>query len=55
MKAVHYMVVVIKLGAYIHGCLFCVDAYYPDFTVYIHITAVGINRLCMFHLPPVVT
>ena len=26
------VVVVIKTGAYIHGCLFCV--YYPDFTVY---------------------
>ena len=25
--------VVIKMGAYIHGCLFCVEAYYPDFTV----------------------
>ena len=28
-------VVVIKMGAYIHGCLFSMDAYYPDFTVYI--------------------
>ena len=27
------VVVVIKMGAYIHGCLFCVGAYYPDFTV----------------------
>ena len=26
-------VVVIKVGAYIHGYLFCVAAYYPDFTV----------------------
>ena len=26
------VVVVIKTGAYIHGCLFCV--FYPDFTVY---------------------
>ena len=25
--------IVIKIGAYIHGCLFCVGAYYPDFTV----------------------
>ena len=23
------MVVVIKMGAYIHGCLFCMGAYYP--------------------------
>ena len=29
------VVVVIKIGAYIHGFLFCVDAYYPDFTVFI--------------------
>ena len=29
----HVVVVVIKMGAYIHGCLFCVDAYYPDFAV----------------------
>ena len=29
----HDVVVVIKMGAYIHGCLFCVGAYYPDFTV----------------------
>ena len=28
------VVVVIKMGAYIHGCLFCVGAYYPDFTQY---------------------
>ena len=27
------VVVVIKMGAYIHGCLFFVGAYYPDFTV----------------------
>ena len=27
------MVVVIKMGAYINGCLFCVGAYYPDFVV----------------------
>ena len=27
-------VVVIKMGAYIHGWLFCVGAYYPDFIVY---------------------
>ena len=33
------VVVVIKMGAYIHGvlslcgCLVCVGAYYPDFTV----------------------
>ena len=27
------VVFVIKMGAYIHGCLFCVSAYYPDFTV----------------------
>ena len=27
------VVVVIKMGAYIHGCLFCVGAYYSDFTV----------------------
>ena len=27
------MIVVIKMGAYIHRCLFCVGAYYPDFTV----------------------
>ena len=27
------VVVVIKMGAYIHGCLFCVGAYYPDFMV----------------------
>ena len=27
------VVVVIKMGAYIMGCLFCVGAYYPDFTV----------------------
>ena len=27
------VVVVIEMGAYIHGCLFCVGAYYPDFTV----------------------
>ena len=27
------VVVVMKMGAYIHGCLFCVGAYYPDFTV----------------------
>ena len=25
------VVVVIKIGAYIHGCLFCVGPYYPDF------------------------
>ena len=23
----------IKMGAYIHGCLFCVGAYYSDFMV----------------------
>ena len=31
---VHNVVVVIKVGdlpRYIHGCLFCVGAYYPDF------------------------
>ena len=27
------VVVVIKMGAYIHGCLFSTGAYYPDFTV----------------------
>ena len=27
------VVVIIKMSAYIHGCLFCVGAYYPDFTV----------------------
>ena len=27
------VVVVIKMDAYIHGRLFCVGAYYPDFTV----------------------
>ena len=27
------VVVVIKIGAYIHGCLFCVGAYYPDFNM----------------------
>ena len=27
------MIVVIKMCAYIHGGLFCVGAYYPDFTV----------------------
>ena len=27
------VVVVIKMGAYIHGCLFSIGAYYPDFTV----------------------
>ena len=27
------VVVVIKMSAYIHGCLFCVGAYYPDFMV----------------------
>ena len=27
------VIVVIKMGAYINGCLFCVGAYYPDFTV----------------------
>ena len=29
----HNVVVVIKMDAYIHGCIFCVGAYYPDFTV----------------------
>ena len=30
----HNVVAVIKMGAYIHGVLiFCVGAYYPDFTV----------------------
>ena len=28
------VVVVIKMGAYIHGCLFCVGAYYLHFMVY---------------------
>ena len=28
------VVVLIKTGPYIHGCLFCVVAYYPDITVY---------------------
>ena len=27
------VVVVIKNDAYIHGCLFCVGAYYPGFMV----------------------
>ena len=27
------VVVVIKMGAYIPGCLFSMGAYYPDFTV----------------------
>ena len=27
------MVVVIKMGAYINGCLYCVGAYYLDFMV----------------------
>ena len=27
------VVVLIKMGAYIHGYLFCVSAYYPDFMV----------------------
>ena len=27
------VVVVIKMGAYIHGVLFSMGAYYPDFTV----------------------
>ena len=30
------VVVVIKMGAYIHGILFCVSAYYPDFTVVLY-------------------
>ena len=30
------VVVVIKMGAYIHGCLFCVGVYYPNFTVFTH-------------------
>ena len=29
-------VVVVKMGAYIHGCLFCVGAYYSDFTVCVY-------------------
>ena len=29
----HGVVVVIKMGADIHRCLFCVGAYYPDYTV----------------------
>ena len=29
----HDVVVVIKMGASIHGVLICVGAYYPDFTV----------------------
>ena len=29
------VVVVIELGAYIHGCLLSMDAYYPDSTVLI--------------------
>ena len=28
------VVIVIKMGAYIHGGLFCLGAYYPDFTVH---------------------
>ena len=27
------VVVVIQMGAYIHGVLFCVSAYYPNFTI----------------------
>ena len=30
------VVVVIKMGAYIHGVLICVGAYYPDFMVFTH-------------------
>lgn len=29
----HNAVVVTKMGVYIHGCLFSMDAYYPDFMV----------------------
>ena len=29
----HDVVVVIKMGAKFMGCLFCMGAYYPDFTV----------------------
>ena len=32
------VVAVIKMGAYIHGCLFCVGGYYPDFTVVMETT-----------------
>ena len=31
----------IKIGAYIHGCLFCVGAYYPNFTNKEFITLLG--------------
>ena len=33
------VVVLIKTGPYIHGCLFCVVAYYPDIHSFV---AVGI-------------
>ena len=31
------VIVVIKMGAYIHGMLICVGAYYPNFTVHVYI------------------
>ena len=44
----HDVVVVIKMGTYIMGCLFCVGAYHPDFTVLqeclYQIVIVGMNK-----------
>ena len=43
------VVVVIKMGANIHGVLICVGAYYPDFTVCRHrcINCKGRERLTL--------
>ena len=33
---INVVVVVIKMGAYIHGVLILVGAYYPNFTIWSH-------------------
>ena len=41
------MVIVITIGAYIHGCLFCVSTYYPDLW-YLHLL-LGVQDVATEH------
>ena len=43
----HDVVVVIKMGPYIHGCLFCVGVYYPNFTVTVSRCGVNLQGINM--------
>ena len=44
------VVVALKMGAYIHGCLFCVGAYSPDFTVLWQVNSLWNLVNCLTHI-----